>query len=107
MQVNKPHPNAEIIKAWADGKAIQFQSMDTGKWIDLGGPDDADPHVMPWDSTLCNWRVKPEPKPDVIMYGHADITRIFDYNPPPKFFDSNLKLTFDGETGELKAAEVI
>jgi hypothetical protein len=101
MQVNKPHPNAEIIKAWADGKAIQFH--DGFGWVDF----DNSRYNGPWLTVAMQWRVKPEPKPDVIMYGHADITRIFDYNPPPKFFDSNLKLTFDGETGELKAAEVI
>lgn len=102
MQGNKPHPNAEIIKAWADGKVIQF--YDGFGWVDF----DNARHNGPWFSTVSiNWRVKPEPKPDVIMYGHADITRIFDYNPPPKFFDSNLKLTFDGETGKLKTAEVL
>lgn len=46
------------------------------------------------------------PKQDEVLYGNAR-----SYNNPcflkTKLNDSNLKLTFDGETGELKSAEVL
>lgn len=107
MQTNQPHKNAEVIKAWADGKAIQFQSMITGEWVDLGGPDDIEPDVMPWDFTLCNWRVKPEPKPDTILYSGIDIRGLYNNLTECRSDTDNLKLTFDGETGTLKAVEII
>ena len=46
------------------------------------------------------------PKQDEVLYGNAR-----SYNNPcflkTKLNDSNLKLTFDGGTGELKSAEVL
>ena len=29
-----PHKHAEVIKAWADGKTIQFKSIDSNEWGD-------------------------------------------------------------------------
>mgnify|MGYP003344804598 CR=1 FL=1 len=49
---------------------------------------------------------KPEPKPDVIVYKHITL----DSENIPFFyagFQPNLKITLDGETKELKSAEVI
>jgi len=123
----KPHKHAELIKAWADGAEIQLKGRN-GEWIDIF-PD--------WQEK-CEYRINPEPKPDVedwhpdvrfedgvyrfdlpngdefvivpkqdeVVYGNA---RSYE-NPcflQTKLKDSNLKLTFDGETGELKDAEVI
>jgi hypothetical protein len=56
--------------------------------------------------------VKPEPKPDVVRFV------VYEWNPAQErtcggipdqvqSFFSNLKLTFDGETGKLKSAEVL
>ena len=73
----KPHPHSELIKAWADGAEIQIKFYDG--WRDCR-PIDWNPN--------SEYRIKPEPKPDVIQF-------------------CNLKLTFDGETGELKSAEVL
>lgn len=124
-----PHEHAEIIKAWADGYQIQGR-IHAGDWRDLDYPK--------WDVEFAEFRVKPEPKPDVedwqpnvrfedgvyrfdlpngdefvivpkqdeVVYGNAK-----SYENPcflqTKLKDSNLKLTFDGETGKLKDAEVI
>jgi len=51
------------------------------------------------------FRIKPEPKPDVVVQFHAVDYSVYS----AMYFDRtpNLKLTFDGETGELKSAEVL
>jgi hypothetical protein len=51
------------------------------------------------------YRIKPEPKPDVMVQFHAVDYQVY----WAMYFDRipNLKLTFDGETGKLKAAEVL
>lgn len=93
-----PHKHAELIKAWADG--AQIQCMDVrGKWRDVSPA---------WDEDL-DYRIKPEPKPDVVELarahrhgGHSSFGWCFGSDEP-----HNLRLTFDGETGELKAAEVL
>jgi len=88
----KPHKHAELIKAWADGATIQIH-MAIG-WTDCNPT---------WMEGI-EYRIKPEP--DVIRY-----TTAFDYEilPSDGTYESgdNLKLTFDGETGKLKSAEVI
>lgn len=33
-KTNKPHVHAEVIKAWADGKTIQFKMKDSDEWGD-------------------------------------------------------------------------
>ena len=33
-KTNKPHVHAEVIKAWADGKTIQFRMKDSDEWGD-------------------------------------------------------------------------
>lgn len=48
---------AEEIKAWADGKVIQWEAY-AGRWIDF---DDLE-HQGPWGDNTCKWRIKPEPK---------------------------------------------
>ena len=92
------HKHAELIHAWADGAKIQVK-FNENTWIDLDTPN--------WDSTYI-FRIKPEPKPDIVKYvkvealeaGFCRWDSCF-----PHF--ANLKLTFDGETGKLKSAEVI
>ncbi len=92
MTIRKPHKHAEIIKAWADGAEIQTRDGLRNVWVDIIG-------TPVWTSE--NYRIKPEPKPDVVQFWCASC------EPLKRPLDNNLKLTFDGETGELKAAEVI
>lgn len=101
----KPHKHAELIKAWADGAEIEWQDKLSGNWFTA----DTDGAVY-W-SPYTNYRIKPEPKPDVVMYcGVAEYCRhnswLLEITPTHEIND-NLKLTFDGETGELKSAEVL
>lgn len=61
MQNTTPHKYAEVIKAFADGKTIQFSST-TGGWIDFRSEHDLYHSVGPWDETHCEWRIKPDSK---------------------------------------------
>lgn len=46
-----------IIQAFAEGKTIQFKSIDD-KWDDLGNKEDK----LSFDSPIHKYRIKPEPK---------------------------------------------
>jgi hypothetical protein len=90
----KPHKHAELIKAWADGAEIQYKPID-GVWVT----------EEPLWCEEYEYRIKPESKPDVVRYTQAFMTSSGTWGKPSEF--DNLKLTFDGETGELKSAEVL
>ena len=94
-----PHKHADLIKAWADGAEIESRPTGHGKWS-TGTPG--------W-STYCEYRIKPEPKPDVVDYVRVGAFHRIVVCPLEwaNECSANLKLTFDGETGKLKAAEVI
>lgn len=98
------HKHYEIIMAWAEGKKIQL--MTGNGWQDWVGK--FSPH---WNDDM-EYRIKPEPKPDVVVYTKiiADIecAEFLTCDLSLEQSDSdNLKLTFDSETGKLKSAEVI
>lgn len=98
----KPHKHAETIKAWADGARIQY--FGDGKWIDFSGYS---PAFGQYD-----WRIKPEPKPDVVITYTVELSQRPDSQGKHLNFwvnriDDNVRFTFDGETGQLKAAEVL
>lgn len=62
--VNTPHKNAEAIKAFADGKQLQYQlqnrSAPDDGWCDFDLDDEVS-GFGPWfDQPSCEWRVKPE-----------------------------------------------
>ncbi len=87
-----PHKHAELIHAWADGAEIEFRVCND--WRRITAPS--------WDQT-GDYRIKPEPKPDTVWSYNAFEGHLFRCHS-----DSvNLKLTFDGETGKLKSAEVL
>ncbi len=99
----KPHPHSELIKAWADGAEIQIKFYDG--WRDCR-PIDWNPN--------SEYRIKPEPKPDVrAWFRTGNINKVMvDLGGSIGVIGSNrdhanLLLTFDGETGELKSAEVL
>ena len=80
-----PRKHAALIKAWADGADIQESFKGDETWLPFDGF---------WMENDFEYRIKPEPKPDVVRLLMAELHH-------------NLKLTFDGETSKLKAAEVI
>lgn len=98
--MKKPHRHAELIKAWADGAEIQFRYNVNIPWSDVKG-------VCGWDED-CEFRIKPEPKPDVRFQLRADVDGLKTYVRTAEHWErENLQLTFDGETGKLKSAEVL
>jgi hypothetical protein len=106
----KPHKHSELIKAWADGCKIEYYSKDYATWSHIPKPS--------WSTDILH-RIKPEHKPDVVMYA---IVSVYEVNIGRRTIESDewaslltdmktsddiIKLTFDGETGKLKSAEVI
>lgn len=103
--MKQPHKHAELIKAWADGAEIEvYDSL--REWTHTEFPQ--------WNESL-KYRIKPEPKPDVVheikvwVGGNArEKVVLHMYNSEThKAHGSNLRLTWDGETGNLKKAEVL
>lgn len=91
-----PHKHAELIKAWADGAEIEF---DTGVgWKSVSGPC--------W-SEINRYRIKPTPKPDLVRYfvlhNDGELGVVCENQRPYH----NIKYTLDGNTGVLKSVEMI
>lgn len=92
-----PHKHAELIKAWADGAEIEFNDF-SGRWAVNRDPS--------WSPDL-KYRIKPEPKPDVVKFGRADCFHSQVCISRRSASYDNLILTFCGETGNLKTAGVL
>jgi len=88
------HKHAELIKAWADGAQIQIRDDLDDIWLDTNSPS--------WVAEY-QYRIKPEPKPDVVRYYEVHK----EFGGPLQSPFHNIKATYDGETGELKSAEVL
>ena len=95
--MNKPRKHAELIKAWADGAEIEFRWNCLDDWRKITFPR--------WDQD-GDYRIKPEPKPDVVRYGVVTDNR-YGSLTLAQCTGHNVKFTFDSETGALKAAEVL
>jgi len=108
------HKHADLIIAWANGAKIEYWHAGHEKWLDI----DANPS---WWYNV-EYRIKPEPKPDIVRYARASFTeyhfksfesmddnkkRTGTYWSINKSGVDNIKATFDGETGELKKVEII
>lgn len=110
-ETKKPHVHAELIKAWADGAEIQCYWIAHG-WLKCPSPS--------WREDR-QFRIKPEPKPDVVSFCHVrgtdtwrrpeiHITSAHNWNEtqkPTYCYPANVKFIFDGETGKLKAVSLI
>ena len=106
----KPHKHAELIKAWADGAIIEERYIGNGdyegsEWYDTNGD---------WSDTE-NWeyRIKPEPKPDVVKLFKAEAHPILGLrftectDLPRNEGEHWIKTVWDAEKPELKSAEVL
>ena len=99
------HPHAELIKAWADGAVIQQYKAHLDEWHDTS------PYPV-WDSRV-KYRIKPEPTPDIVKAFMLEShplggLRFYDATGFSREKDEQrILVTFDGETGELKSAEVL
>jgi len=97
-----PHKHAEVIKAWADGATIQYL-RDPGirdQWCDL------DARLPPWHAQSC-YRVKPEPKPDIIHKLGVRLCSDDKLYHMWNITDKNIELIFDGETRNLKDVRLV
>ena len=101
-----PHKHAALIKQWADGATIQFKPHNClHDWKEADG-------IIGWHD-WCDYRVKPEPKPNVVRYACLDIDCNARVNARSNYFSGavhrceNLMVVFDGETGKLKDAQVL
>ncbi|CAB4125568.1 hypothetical protein UFOVP58_171 [uncultured Caudovirales phage] len=83
------------IVAWAEGKDIQW--LNAGEWHNTS-------HPMFVDSE--EYRVKPEPKPDIHTYLTVALGNTG--NQTSRQYDSDsVKFTYDGSTHKLKSVEMI
>lgn len=97
----KPHKWAEVIKAWADGKPIQYKYLD---WKDSEWKDNDMP-LPRFDIGDLEWRVKPE---NIVIEGEISPNHHFNGG----YFcvsstENNIRLEFDPDTKKLVKAEVI
>lgn len=102
---NKPHKHKDLIIAWANGAEIEFFDDLSRRWYYTDRPVWGD-HTQ--------YRIKPEAKPDVVKYmgletseRNGENTWLSDELSVVQNWKHTIKLTFCGETGKLKAAEVI
>jgi hypothetical protein len=81
-EVKKEEHYIEVLKAYLDGKTIQFQTAD--KWFTTKSPD--------WDFTKTEYRIKPEPKEIWMIKGGQHI-----FNSKKEIIDhccfSNISIT--------------
>lgn len=98
--VVKPHKHAELIKAWADGAQIEYRVTSDNDW----GYTDCPMWALDYE-----YRIKPEPKPDVVKYAFVDKYSCgnFSTDEKPILDTDNVEFTFDGETGKLKAVRLL
>ena len=96
------HLHAEFIKLWLDGVEVEREIGD-GLWWEVL-------EIGEFDVNGAKFRVKPEPKPDVVAYACLDYEYgqigAYLYTSAP-YPNNTLKITFDGGTGKLIAAEVL
>lgn len=96
------HKHADLIHAWADGAQIQHHHGED-RWDDISTPRWLENH---------NYRIKPEPKPDVVKIFYLESNpmlglRFSEEINPVKEKTKRIRCTFDGETYILKAVEML
>lgn len=100
MTERKPHKYAEAIKAWADGKPIQFRIKNGAFWID----EEFDGGVPLFNAPDREWRVKPEAiviENYIWLDASSNETRVSVSSSP------NVRFIFDPDTKVLIKSEVI
>lgn len=98
MTERKPHKWSEVIKAWADGKPIQYRQIGLGTWLDVEMPS------PDFSNMGFEWRIKPENIviTKYITVEQGQISLFFTHFKSP-----NIRFEFDPDTGKLIKAEVL
>lgn len=105
----KQHKWHKEIKAWADGAEIECRYWDSNTYANDWGIEE----YPSWNDSLLEYRIKPEPKPDVIKYLNMIVnnygTTIYIYDTINDKYNWGIciKLTLDGDTYEPKSVELI
>lgn len=87
----------EVIQAHKDGKNIEYENF--GVWTCISNPA--------FDFHRLHYRVKPEPKPDIVKSYFCEYSNARGASIVRAGMIGNIHLTFDGETNQLKSAELI
>lgn len=96
----KPHKWAEVIKAWADGKEIQFKRLDHKIWTDYLTLD-----VPNFNDSSYEWRIKPR---TIIIEESLEVWERGIFKGVKSCLnEKNIRLEFDADTKKLVKAEVI
>jgi len=90
------HKHYDLIVAWAEGAQIQARPHGSAEWIDFCNPQ--------WDANHSDYRIKPEPKPDVVKYLICGLKSWVEVDD--QVGHECIKIVIDGK-GKLKSAEVI
>jgi len=91
------HKHADLIHAWAEGAQIEYRSA-LNDWTEVDRPE--------WSSWV-EYRIKPEPKPDLVCWARIIPCVVYPGTVLLSLESANVEFTFDGETEELKSAKVI
>ena len=92
------HKHAEVIKNYINGIKCEYWNDETNMWVNIYS-------LMSFDLS-DKVRIKPEPAPDFVRNFYINyLGKIPVMDIHSQIY--NLKLIWDGETGELKNAEVI
>ena len=96
----KDHKLAEIIKLWADGARIQVFNETSNEW------DEVDNHFLNkrvWFDEAYSYRVHHSNFDKYYLIGQSNAAHL----GSAQHHLSNLKVTFDGNTGAPIKAEII
>lgn len=95
------HVHQDLIDAYNKGAKIQCWSTHDSTWKNCFNPV--------W-TIAAKYRIKPEPKPDIVGYLCATVSgsRVYvSHCIAQKTFTDNIKVVFDGETNNIKSVEII
>ena len=106
-RIKRPNWQQKLIDTAKEGKKVQVFDRVNDRWITSTLNDKLEEYRF-GDYSELDFRIKPEPKPDLVKYVSVKIAsgEICRWNIAAPAY-ANLILTFDSETGELKASEVI
>ncbi len=104
--MTRPHVHAEYIKAWADGKPLQYKRRSQTEWTDVSE------HMFCWEEAI-EVRIKPEPKQDIaklfVLEAHPVLGLRFADCTGLMLLEENqyIEAVFDGETNKIKNVRVV
>lgn len=99
MEERKPHKYAEVVKAWADGKPIQYRVIGRSGWVDVTSQ-----YCPFFDSKALEWRIKPD---NTVVEKYIWFSREIDNIVMSVSSNPNVRFTLDPESKKIVKAEVI